>query len=101
MRRGGNRAGSLWGIRVPPVTFQRKWHKPVLKLTRLWAILGKGLETTGSPWPEVRVAFGWIHRAATILANEEGLDVAGVRRRESCGWWPRRRPGSGRSRSPT
>jgi hypothetical protein len=32
-------------------------------------------------WPEVRVAFGWIHRAAAILANEKGLDAAGVRRR--------------------
>jgi hypothetical protein len=29
----------------------------------------------------VRVAFGWIHRAATLLANEAGLDAAGVRRR--------------------
>jgi len=32
-------------------------------------------------WPEVRVAFDWIHRAAAILANEKGLDAAGVRRR--------------------
>ena len=32
-------------------------------------------------WPEVRVAFGWIQRAAAILANEKGLDTAGVRRR--------------------
>jgi hypothetical protein len=32
-------------------------------------------------WPEVRVAFGWIHRAAAILANQKGLDAAGVRRR--------------------
>jgi hypothetical protein len=50
-------------------------------------------------WPEVRVAFGWIHRAAAILANKKGLDAAGVRRRyrdflaalarrrESCGRW--------------
>jgi hypothetical protein len=32
-------------------------------------------------WPEVRIAFGWIHRAAAILANEKGLNVARVRRR--------------------
>jgi hypothetical protein len=29
----------------------------------------------------VRVAFGWVHRAAAVLANEEGLGAAGVRRR--------------------
>jgi hypothetical protein len=44
-------------------------------------ILGKGLGATESMWPEVRVAFGWIHRAAAILANKKGLDAAGVRRR--------------------
>lgn len=32
-------------------------------------------------WPEVRTAFGWIHRAAAILANEKGLNAAAVRRR--------------------
>jgi hypothetical protein len=29
----------------------------------------------------VRVAFGWVHRAAAILRNKRGLDAAGVRRR--------------------
>jgi hypothetical protein len=29
----------------------------------------------------VRVAFGWVHRAAVILRNKKGLDAAGVRRR--------------------
>jgi hypothetical protein len=29
----------------------------------------------------VRVAFGWIHRAAAILRNKKGLGAAGVRRR--------------------
>jgi hypothetical protein len=29
----------------------------------------------------VRVAFGWVHRAAVILRNKRGLDAAGVRRR--------------------
>jgi hypothetical protein len=32
-------------------------------------------------WPDVRVAFGWVHRAAAVLRNERGLDAAGVRRR--------------------
>ena len=32
-------------------------------------------------WPDVRVAFGWVHRAAAILRNKRGLDAAGVRRR--------------------
>jgi hypothetical protein len=29
----------------------------------------------------VRVAFGWVHRAAAILRNKRGLDAAGVQRR--------------------
>jgi hypothetical protein len=29
----------------------------------------------------VRVAFGWVHRAAVILRNKKGLDAAEVRRR--------------------
>jgi hypothetical protein len=32
-------------------------------------------------WPEVRLAFGWIRRAAAILANRKKLEAAGVRRR--------------------
>ena len=45
------------------------------------AILAKGLEATEALWPDVRVAFGWVHRAAVILRNQKGLDAAGVRRR--------------------
>ena len=41
----------------------------------------KGLEATAASWPDVRVAFGWVHRAASILANDAGHDAAGVRRR--------------------
>ena len=44
------------------------------------AILAKGLEVTESQWPDVRVAFGWVHRAAVILRNKTGLDAPGVRR---------------------
>lgn len=50
-------------------------------MTRLRAILAKGLEATEPMWPDVRVAFGWVHHAATILRNKRGLDAAGVRRR--------------------
>ena len=32
-------------------------------------------------WPDVRTAFGWVHRAAAVLRNKRGLDAAGVRRR--------------------
>ena len=48
---------------------------------RLRAILADGLEATPSLWPEVRVAFGWVHRAAAVLRDKKGLDGAGVRRR--------------------
>jgi hypothetical protein len=32
-------------------------------------------------WPDVRIAFGWVYRAAIILRNKKGLDARGVRRR--------------------
>ena len=52
-------------------------------VTALWdpALLGKGLEATEPLWPDVRLAFGWVHRAAVVLANKKGLDATGVRRR--------------------
>ena len=40
---------------------------------RLRAILAKGLEATADLWPDVRIAFGWVHRAAVVLRN--GLTV--------------------------
>ena len=43
--------------------------------------LAKGLEATAALWPDVRVAFGRVHRAAVVLRNKRGLDAAGVRRR--------------------
>lgn len=50
-------------------------------MTRLRAILAKGLEATAAMWPDVRTAFGWVHRAAAVLRNRRGLGSAGVRRR--------------------
>ena len=40
------------------------------------------MEATQSAWPEVRLAFGWVYRAAAVLRNKTGLDAAGVRRRD-------------------
>ena len=45
------------------------------------AILGEGLEATEPMWPDIRMAFGWVHRAAAVLRNKRGLDATGVRRR--------------------
>jgi hypothetical protein len=36
---------------------------------------------TEASWPDVRTAFGWVHRAAAILRNKKGLGAAGVGRR--------------------
>lgn len=43
-------------------------------------MLEKGPAATADQWPAVRVAFGWVHRAATLLADEAGRAAAGVRR---------------------
>jgi hypothetical protein len=43
--------------------------------------MATGLEATAASWPDVRTAFGWVHRAAAVLRNKRGLDAAGVRRR--------------------
>jgi hypothetical protein len=47
----------------------------------LRALLARGLAGTAGQWPEVRTAYGWVHRAAEILENRTGLDGAGVRQR--------------------
>ena len=39
------------------------------------------MAATSAAWPEVRTAFGWVHRAASILRNKRRLDAAGVRLR--------------------
>jgi hypothetical protein len=43
--------------------------------------LEKGLVATDDQWPDVRMAFCWVWRLATVLANKKGLDAAAVRRR--------------------
>ena len=39
------------------------------------------MEATEASWPEIRIAFGWIRRLATVLANKQELDGRAVRRR--------------------
>src|SRR5262245_7407415 len=48
---------------------------------RLRAILAQGLEATADLWPDVRIAFRWVYRAAVVLRDKPGLDARGVRRR--------------------
>jgi len=50
-------------------------------LGRLKTILRRGLDATASLWPEVRVAYGWVHRAAHILNNDAQCTEAAVKRR--------------------
>jgi hypothetical protein len=50
-------------------------------LARLQAILHRGLTETASLWPEVRVAYRWVHQAAHILTNEDQCPAAIVKRR--------------------
>jgi hypothetical protein len=50
-------------------------------LGRLKTILQQGLDATASLWPEVRVAYAWVHRAAHILHNDAQYTEAAVRRR--------------------
>jgi hypothetical protein len=38
------------------------------------------LSKTSLAWPPLRVAFGWVHQVAHILANHEASDGQGVRR---------------------
>jgi len=50
-------------------------------LGRLKTILRRGLDAMASLWPDVRVAYGWVHRAAHILNNDAQCTEAAVRRR--------------------
>ena len=41
-----------------------------MELTRLQRLVGHGLPTTDALWPPIRTTYGWVHRAARLLANE-------------------------------
>jgi hypothetical protein len=45
--------------------------------------LERGLSETASLWPPIDVAFGWVHQAAHLLANADGLTGAQVRQQLS------------------
>ena len=45
---------------------------------RLRRLVDHGLTTTEALWPPIRTTYGWVHRAARLLANEEaapGMEV--------------------------
>jgi hypothetical protein len=46
----------------------------------LRTILKAGLQATEAMWPEVRTAFRWVRRFATVLGNSRGWKASEVRR---------------------
>jgi hypothetical protein len=50
-------------------------------LGRLKTILQRGLDDTAPLWPDVRVTYHWVHRAAHILHNDDQDGAAVVTRR--------------------
>jgi hypothetical protein len=51
------------------------------ELGRLKTILQRGLDDTAALWPDVRMTYGWVQKAAHILNNEDQLGEATVKRR--------------------
>ncbi len=47
-------------------------------------MLDRALAQTAPLWPPIRLTYSWVHRAARILANEEGLRVEELRRDYRC-----------------
>jgi hypothetical protein len=43
--------------------------------------IGRALQETAPLWPDIKRAFGWVHRAAHILNNTEALPAPAVARR--------------------
>ena len=44
-------------------------------------LIGRALQETAPLWPDIKRAFGWVHRAAHILNNTEALPAPTVARR--------------------
>ena len=44
-------------------------------------LIGRALQETAPLWPDIKRAFGWVHRAAHILNNTEALPAPAVARR--------------------
>ena len=51
-----------------------------VELTRLRRLVVHGLATTEALWPPLRTTYGWVHRAARLLANEKAAPGSEVRR---------------------
>ncbi|HEX5503546.1 MAG TPA: ISNCY family transposase [Thermomicrobiales bacterium] len=49
------------------------------ELARLQRLLARGLAATAAHWPALRTAYGWIHRAAHLLANHEARPGDAIR----------------------
>jgi len=47
----------------------------------LRALVTKGLAATDAMWPAIRIAYGWVHRAARLLENEDEATGGEVRQR--------------------
>jgi hypothetical protein len=45
----------------------------------LQLLLTRGLRATAALWPDIRLTYGWVHRAAHLLANGAGRPGAQVR----------------------
>ncbi len=43
-------------------------------------MLRQGLEQTAGMWPQIRLSYGWVHRAVQLLGNQEGHSVYELRR---------------------
>jgi hypothetical protein len=50
-------------------------------LQKLKGIVAKALDQTASLWPDVQAGFAWVHRAATILGNPDGVSGVEIRER--------------------
>jgi hypothetical protein len=48
-------------------------------LARLLRLVRAGLEATAPLWPPIQAAYGFVHRAAHLLANHAGADSTSVR----------------------
>jgi len=51
------------------------------ELRKLRALVAKGLAATDAMWPAIRIAYGWVHRAARLLENQDALTGSEVRQR--------------------
>ena len=51
------------------------------ELRKLRVLVAKGLAATDAMWPAIRTAYGWVHQAARLLENEDGLTGGEVRQR--------------------